>query len=841
MRRLFSLIFIISTAYTASVAQLQSPDEFLPHKLGEHFTPHHMLVDYYEHIAANSPLVKLVNYGTTNQDRPLMIAIVTSEANHARLDDIRMNNLKLAGIEEGEVDLASSRAITWLSFSVHGNEPAGSESAPHVIYDLVDPNNRKTKAWLDNTVVILDPSINPDGYSRYTHWVRNVTMDENNLDVQDIEHAEPWPGGRVNHYLFDLNRDWAWQTQIESQQRMALYNKWLPHVHADLHEMGHQSSYYFAPAAKPYHPYITQWQRDFQEDIGKNHAKYFDEEGWLYFTKEVFDLYYPSYGDTYPTFSGAIGMTYEQGGGSVGGRGVDLSNGETLTLKDRIDHHKTTALSTIEVTSVNAEKVISEFKTFYNTSKNKPPGKYKSFIIKKDKSGARVKALAELLERQDISYGTVAASSNVNGYHYNSFSNERVAVAPGDLVVNANQPKGLLAQVLLEPSSELEDSVTYDITAWSLPYAYGLDAVALESKTSAVDMSWTNEKSEITDAYAYLVPHTDVSSIQFVSKLLAQDISVRILSKKIKLYDTDYNAGTAVITRADNRSLGVDLVHIMEATLEEHPTRVDNISGGFADAGFDLGSRRNYLIEKPRVLAISGERVSTNAFGQIKWYFDRVIDYPLSVVDINRFSRVDLDAYNTLILPEGWYTLTEGMRSKISSWVSSGGKLISIGSANRKLMDQDGFGLKRYATDEEKSEDRQSNEAADLAARYNHYSESERKSISDYVPGAIFELEVDASHPLGFGLGEKYFSLRTSSTTFPLLVGADNVILHPKENGNVLGFAGSKIKQRLNDSAAFVVESRGSGQVIYMADNPLFRGFWYNGLFLFSNALFLVD
>ena len=180
-------------------AQLQTPDDFLPHKLGEHFTPHHLLVDYYEHVAEQSPLVKLVPYGKTNQDRPMLVAIVTSEANHARLEDIRLNNLRMAGIEEGAVDAGLSKGLVWLSFSVHGNEAAGSESAHQVLYDLADPSNTRTKAWLDNTVVILDPSINPDGYSRYTHWVRNVTMDEVNTDVQDIEHQEPWPGGRVNH------------------------------------------------------------------------------------------------------------------------------------------------------------------------------------------------------------------------------------------------------------------------------------------------------------------------------------------------------------------------------------------------------------------------------------------------------------------------------------------------------------------------------------------------------------------------------------------------------------------------------------------------------------------
>lgn len=840
---IFSVIFACYTL--ALFGQLKSPSEFLPHNLGEHFTPHHMLVDYYQHVAENSPLVKLVEYGHTNQDRPLIMAIVTSEANHAKLEDIRLNNLRMAGIESGVPDVAAAKAMVWLSFSVHGNEAAGSEAAHQVIYDLVNPSEQRTKAWLDNTVIILDPSINPDGYSRYTHWVRNVTMDENNPDVQDIEHNEPWPGGRVNHYLFDLNRDWAWQTQLESRQRLKVYNQWLPHVHADLHEMGHESSYYFAPAAKPYHDYIRKWQRDFQTEIGKNHAKYFDQNGWMYFTKEVFDLFYPSYGDTYPTFSGAIGMTYEQGGSRVGGRGVDLQSGETLTLKDRVEHHLTTALSTIEITSVNADRVINEFAKFYDETSSNPPGKYKTFVIKKDASGERINALRLLLDRQDIQYVTPQAATSFRGFDYDTRTNGSMDVAPGDLVVSAYQPKGLMAQILLEPSSTLEDSVTYDITAWSLPYAYGLSAIASEQKMTNVkpyeDMKPKKRGDLLVDSYAYIVPHSDMTSVATVSQLAANKVRMRVISTEVEIEGNKFGAGSALITKADNRKLGDKLLEHLNRAKQEHGAAIHMVATGFVASGYDLGSRRNALMTQPKVLAISGDGIGANAFGQIKWYFDRVINYPLSVVDIDRLGRTNFDKYNTIILPDGWYRLPSNVLSKLSTWVNEGGKLIAISGATRNLMDKEGFGLKKYATDSEKSEAKKSNEAADLAARYNHYSERERLAISDYVPGAIFELDVDKTHPLGFGLGDKYWSLRTSSTTFPLLVGADNVIVHPKTQKNVVGFAGNKIRERLNDSAAFLVESKGRGNVIYMTDNPLFRGFWYNGLFLFSNALFLVD
>ena len=554
-------------------AQLLHPDEFLPHKLGEHFTPHHMLVDYFEHVAEHSPLVKLVQYGRTNEDRPLMIAIIASEENHARLEEIRLNNLRMAGIEEGKVDDDLAQAIVWLSYSVHGNEAAGSESSRIVLYKLADPDNAATKEWLNNTIVIMDPSVNPDGFSRYTHWIRGNGSLKNNPDINDIEHTEPWPGGRVNHFNFDLNRDWAWQTQIESQQRMEWYNDWLPHVHADLHEMGHESPYYFAPAARPYHKFISKWQQDFQVTIGKNHAKYFDDRGWLYFTKEVFDLFYPSYGDTYPTYSGAIGMTYEQGGSRVGGRAVELRNGEELTLTDRIDHHRTTSLSTIEISSIYKDELINQFKEFYATSSAKPLGNYKSYVIKKDHSGNKLKALADLLDKQDIKYGTVNSSTPGTGFSYSSGEDESFEIEPGDMVVSAYQAKSVLTQILLDPESELEDSLTYDITAWSLPYAYGLQSYAMTNKLSAnVSLDFSASKSELVESYGYIIPWTDINSAQAAARLAEHDISYRVATERVKYDDQMAEAGAIIITKADNRSQLGDMMDVLQDIARVFPT-----------------------------------------------------------------------------------------------------------------------------------------------------------------------------------------------------------------------------------------------------------------------------
>ena len=345
-------VFCFSSINAQSV---QSPSEFLGYKIGTRFTRHHKVIAYFKHISETSNLVSIEKYGETNENRPLYVSYISSEENIQNIEKVREDNLKRTGISEGNP--TTEIGIVWMSYNVHGNEASSTEAAMITLYNLIT----KKQNWLKNTLVIIDPCLNPDGRDRYANWYNQIKSTPYNTNPNVIEHNEPWPGGRPNHYLFDLNRDWAWATQIETQQRLKIYNKWMPHIHVDFHEQFINSPYYFAPGAEPFHEIISDWQRNFQTEIGKNHAKYFDEKGWRYFTKESFDLLYPSYGDSYPTFMGAIGMTYEQAGHGKAGLGIIIDNKTELSLKDRIEHHTTTGLSTVEIASKNAVKMIEEF------------------------------------------------------------------------------------------------------------------------------------------------------------------------------------------------------------------------------------------------------------------------------------------------------------------------------------------------------------------------------------------------------------------------------------------------------------------------------------------------
>jgi len=816
IRFLFSLLLLVSISVSAQ--QLKSPSEFLGYELGTQFTRHHEVVDYYEYLAESEPdRVKLTVYGKTNERRPLILAYVSSAENISNLETIRKEHLKNT---EGSGN--SSKAIVWLSYNVHGNESVSTEASMKTIYELLT----KKSNYLENTVVIMDPCINPDGRDRYTNWYNQYKNTPFQVDPNSKEHHEGWWSGRSNHYMFDLNRDWAWLTQVESQQRLKMFNQWLPHVHVDFHEQGVNSPYYFAPAAEPYHEVITDFQRDFQTTIGRNHAKYFDANGWFYFTKEVFDLLYPSYGDTYPMYNGSIGMTYEQGGSGRAGLGIVTAIGDTLTLKDRIAHHHTTGLSTIEVSSQNAEKLNQEFKKFYQNK----DFKYKSYVLKGDKD--KLEALKSLLDKHEIEYGNVSSGS-YKGHHYKTGRSGNMAINNNGMVVSTNQPKGTMVKVLFEPDAKLSDSLTYDITAWSLPYAYGLDAIASTSLVSGNTASDVVQNATIgapANAYAYLFDWNSMKDARFLSALLKKGIRVRKADHPFSLEGKSYDRGTLIVTKGDNQH-DSNFQASMSGIITDYQKPYTAASTGFVDSGKDFGSSYVQMITKPKVAVLSGGPTSTLRFGEIWHFFEQQLHYPLTVLDDEYADRVDLDEYSILILPDGRYGnhFSEDQLSKLKNWVRNGGKIIAMGGSIDALDGDKGFGVTKKKFEKDSSE----NEPQP-------YKDWERERMKGAITGAIFKTKVDNSNPLAYGYGSEYFSLKLGSSAYEYLDGGNAVYLE-KNTDPFSGFAGIEAQQRISETLIYGVENYGRGKVIYMVDNPLFRGFWENGKLFFANALFMVD
>ena len=838
--RTLVLFFLLSVIGLGAHAQpaLQSPADFLGYELGSQWTPHHKVMDYFWHVAEHSPRVKAEQYGSSNEGRELMLAYVSSERNVGSLERIRTDNLKRTGLMEGSPS-GDSTAIVWLSYNVHGDETSSSEAAMKTVYELARTDSGEAGEWLENTVVIMDPMLNPDGRERYVQWYRQTAGDRFNAHGEAREHHQPWAGGRTNHYYFDLNRDWAWLTQKESRQRVEEFQQWLPHIHVDFHEQSYTSPYYFAPAAEPFHKAITEWQRDFQYTIGQNHAGYFNENGWLYFTREVFDLFYPSYGDTYPIFNGSIGMTYEQAGGGYAGLGIVKPQGDTLTLRDRLTHHHTTGLSTVEVSSRNAEKLVDKFAEYYDRAQNKPAGEYKTFVIKGDNNPDKLQALFRLLDRHKVRYGKAANPGNATGYHYQTGETERFRLEEGDYLVSAYQPKSVLARILFEPRPELVDSVTYDITAWEQHYAYGLDGYAVKKRLEVEEASAPSQKvdnSATGQPYAFLARWQDLGDLRMLSDLLKNEVKVRFARKAFKIEDSQYDRGTLVITRADNKDKGDDFSRIVQDIATEHNQQLNAVPTGFVQSGSDFGSSSVRYLEKPRVGLLSGEGTSSNNVGEIWHYFDRQIDYPLTLLDTDYFEDVDLQNYDVLILPSGYYGshLDDDRLKEIREWVSSGGKLIAVQGANRMLAGKEGFALKRKEGSEQEAKQQERSED-----RLDTFGERRREGISGFNTGSVYRITMDHTHPLAFGYGRDYFSLKLNSDAYAYLEEGWNVGV-AEEEAHMSGFVGYKAKEELENTLTFGVQNMGSGSVVYMVDNPLFRAFWYNGKLLFGNAVFMV-
>jgi hypothetical protein len=826
-KRLLLLVTGLCFAFVSSAQKIQSPSAFLGYELGTQFTAHYRVVEYFKYIAGAAKQTKLQQYGSTNEGRPLLAMFISSEANINKLDDIRKNNLALAGLDKSASSV-DAPVIVWLSYNVHGNEPSSTEAAMQTLFDMVDPANTKAQAWLANTVVVIDPCLNPDGRERYVNFYTSAKGIAADINPASREHVEPWPSGRVNHYYFDLNRDWAWQTQKESQGRVALFNAWLPQVHVDFHEQGFNSPYYFAPAAEPMHKDITLWQKEFQTTIGKNNAKYFDQNGWLYFTKEEFDLLYPSYGDTYPIYNGSIGMTYEQGG-IAAGLAVTTRMGDVLTLKERIAHHHSNGLSTIETASANAAKAVAEFKKYFDNSRTNPTGDYKGYVVKNDNQD-KINALAELLTKNGIQY-SYGINTSATGYNYSSGKTERFDVANKDMVISAYQSKSVLMHVLMEPKTFVADSNTYDITAWSLPYAYGLQAYGVKEviKTPAqkvVDVTLTPPPPAATSrTYAYVAAWQSVNDVQFLMELFKRDIKVRYAETPFEAAGKKFKAGSLIIARAGNNDDKFD--EEVRKAAEAAKRELTPLNTGIVEKGVDIGSGYIHYIRPPKVMVISGDDASSASLGEIWQFFEQQIGYPVTLVNYNWLSRAKLSDFDVIIFPDGDY---DGFPSdRLQGWVKDGGKLIVMQDAVAQLAGKKGFAIKAREADTTKNKP----EVKAYAGRL-------RESIKGNVPGAIYRINLDNTHPLGFGYPDYYYTLKLNDDIYELLGGDDNWNVGTiKKDGYVAGFVGEKSKDKLKNGLLLGVQGMGRGSVVYMVDDPLFRSFWENGKLLFSNAVFM--
>ena len=820
MKSIFKFFILFIIIYDVNSQNLKSPSDFLGYEIGTQFSRHSQVEDYFDHIAKEmSKNVSLVNYGKTYERRPLFYCVISSEKNMLEIENIRLNNISAI---EKNISKSNDIAIVWLSYNVHGNESSTTEASLQTAYELLTDRSE----LLENTIVIIDPCLNPDGRDRYVNWYNQTTTIPYNTNKISREHEEPWPGGRANHYLFDLNRDWAWLKQIESQQRLKEYHKWLPHVHVDFHEQGIDEPFYFAPAAEPFHEVITEWQRDFQYVIGKNNAKYFDENGWLYFTREIFDLLYPSYGDTFPTLSGAIGMTYEQAGGGIAGLGVLNSEGKNLTLVDRIMHNTVAGISTVEISSSNAKKLNEEFKKFFTNNNNNNM----NYIVSGDND--KINQLSEFLTKHKIDFNSPEVQK-LNVFSYDKNKNVSFTTSDRDLVISNSQPRGKLVDVLFERNTKLSNPITYDITAWSLPFAYGLDGFSTEKKVNISEYLESQiDNSLDQNAIAYAGVWNHMNDARFLSGLINNKIKVRYNEKVIKNSEVHLPRGSYIIYKGDQIIKNCDEIILNLA--EKNKIKLNNIYTGMSEIGPDLGSESVKLIKEKKVAIISGEdsnnTVSSLNYGAIWHFFEQELKYPLTHLNIENFENIELDKFDTLIIPSGYYGSlgNETNLEKIKSWISKGGNLIAFENAIRIFTNKDGFSVKVKTNENERNKEVK-------------FEDLSRDSIQSFLSGSIFKVNIDNTHPLAYGYEDEYYSLKISSSIYEKLKIGYNVGKIDDDEISTIGFVGDNIKDKFKNSMVFGHERIGRGNVIYFADNILFRSFWENGKLFLVNSIFYIN
>lgn len=841
MKKLLAITLLMLTSVSSIFAQIQTPEQFLGYKPGDRFTPHHRMVDYFEHVAENNPNVKLLQYGETNEKRPLIVAIFSSAENMAILEEIRTDNLKRAGLMDG--DPVHNIPVNWMSFNVHGNESVGMEAAISSFYTLANPANATSQEWLKNQVVIIDPAINPDGRDRYSNWYNQKMNTTLQPDLQSVEHNEPWPGGRANHYLFDLNRDWAWQVQVESQARMKLYQQWMPQLHLDFHEQGMNNPFYMAPAAEPLHAQITDWQKEFQDIFGKNTGKYFDEMGRFYFTKERFDLLYPSYGDSYPMFNGAIGMTIEQGGGGRAGIGGFNSVGDTVTLSFRIEGHYTAAMSATEMTSKHADKLLEEFSKFYDDNSSNPKSKYKSFVVKGGSNPAQVAKLLALLDKNGIQYGSAGSKSGLRGWSYQTGESASFSTEGEDIVISAYQPKSVLTQVLFEPNPQLNDSITYDITSWSMPYAYNVEAYALETRLNAAgdykEPEFTANSAGKTPV-AYIAGWHGTRDAAFLAALLNQGIRVKYPEYAFTTEGKSFPAGTLLITKGGNEYVA-DFDQKVTEMANQFGITLATTMTGYVEEGKDFGSPTMRVIQAPKVALVGGAGTSSLGYGELWHFFEKDLNYPLTNLELENMGRYDLDSYDVLIMPSlrGGGLDKRGL-DNVLAWVGEGGKLIAIDGSVDLFANEEGFQLKTFDTDKEEKTAEEVADSLRKAERLEPYIDGERLRISGGTAGAIYQVDMDETHPLGYGTMGKYYTLKNNSSKYAYMDNGVNAGKIVSNDSYRTGYIGFKIKDSMGGSLAIGSERKGRGEIIYFVDNPIFRGFWESGKLVLSNAIFMV-
>ena len=799
-----------------------TPAQYLGYEVGEWHVSHDQLLGYMRELDRVSDRITLREYGRSHENRPLVCLTITAPANHARLEQIRLERLRLTDpAESSRLDLKNMPAVNYMGYSIHGNEASGSNAALAVAYYLAAAQTPEVLQLLQNTVILFDPCFNPDGLTRFATWVNSHRSRNGSPDPAGDEFNEPWPQGRTNHYGFDLNRDWLVTQQPESAGRVAIFQDWKPNVLTDHHEMGSGSTFFFQPGVPSRVNPITPAQNQLlTAKIATYHAAALNEKRVQYFTGEAFDDFYYGKGSTYPDVNGCVGILFEAG--SSRGSAQETDNG-LLTFPYTIRNHVLASLSTLKAVREMRVELNEYLRDFYKTAleeARKDEVKGYLFADNRDLPG---RTLLGLLMQHRIEVRNVVENASANGQN---FSGGNAFWVP------AEQPQYRLVKGIFDRQTHFQDSIFYDISAWTLPDAFGLQWTAVKAKD--FNPRWISAQPGIgltsrygvsaiaQPAYAYVLGAVGYELPAVLAELLRAGIRVKLAMQPFEADGQKFAAGSLVIPSEKQPFDEAALLTQVKRMAGEIP--LYPVSNGLTAIGPDLGSSNFAVVRPPKVLIATGSGANVAEMGEAWHLLDTRYRLAATLVDAARFSSLNLSKYNVLILADGSFERLPV--DKIREWVSNGGTIVATGSSLRWLKNVGLLALEYR------------NPPIDIPTR-RPYGELADDRGARNLPGAIFEAELDRSHPLCFGYERDRLPIFLGDTLFvqpmknpyatpavftkePLLAG----YIHPKQRPLVSG------------SAAIVVGGIGRGRIVGFAGDPNFRAFWYGTNRLFANAVF---
>lgn len=839
MRR-FSFVFLLALLANLSWAQdlsyylpkgytynpsVPTPKQVLGYEVGEWHVTHDQLVMYMKAVAAASDRVKFEETGRSYEKRPQTLLTITSPSNLGKLDQIKAERAKLR--EPGSsVNIQNMPVVMFMGYSVHGNEPSGANASLLAAYHFAAAN--EIAADLENIVLLLDPAINPDGLNRFASWVNSHKAYVMNGDPAQRELNEAWPRGRTNHYWFDLNRDWLPVQHPESRNRVKVFQSWLPNIHLDFHEMGTNSTFFFQPGVPSrVHPLTPKKNFELTEKIGTYHAKALDQIGSLYYNQENYDDFYYGKGSTYPDVQGSIGILFEQA--SSRGHLQESANG-MLSFPFTIRNQFTANLSSYQAAKEMRVELNQWMKDFYTEIKNETTADVnKAYIFGAKEDDARSFHLADLILQHDIKVFALKEDITVNGKQFKKESS---------YIVPADQPQYRLIKAMFETRTTFQDSLFYDISAWTYPMAFHLDFMALNSRILNLASVTQVDKNNFAQApgkvigeagaYQYALEWTDYYAPKAAYQLLKAGFLVRVSNAEFSTAEgKTFGRGTLLIDKGES---GMDnqafFAKLREIALGSH-VDIHALTTGYT-GGANLGSTFMAPLKTPNVALLVDGGVDSGEAGEIWHLLDQRMKMPVTLLPLDAVSGANLSRYNVILMADGNYgRLGQAGATAIKNWVSQGNTLVAKGGALRWLA-QNEIGNFTFRTVDNAEKGLQKN-----------YADFENATGSKQTFGAIFKANLDTTHPIGYGYSEKeIYTFRN-----------DNFFLEPSANpyANPLVYTANPLASGylhpsnlpgVKESAVIRVAGQGRGRIIGFADNPNFRAFWFGTNKLFMNSIF---